>query len=87
MLTVVLCVKYLELRFSRATRLLGTVLFIVQTVSERTALAGSRMANVPPVVHSSLSAADPLHWDRHLCPGSGFKPRYVVSNILLTFLH
>lgn len=87
MLTVVLCVKYLELRFNRATRLLGTVLFIVQTVSERTALAGSRMANVPPVVHLSLSAADPLHRDRHLCPGFGFKPRYVVSIILLTFLH
>lgn len=32
-LNVPLCVKYLELRFSRATRLLGTVLFIVQTVS------------------------------------------------------
>lgn len=27
--------KYLELRFSRATRLLGTVLFIVQTVSKK----------------------------------------------------
>lgn len=26
--------KYLELRFNRATRLLGTVLFIVQTVSK-----------------------------------------------------
>lgn len=27
--------KYLELRFNRATRLLGTVLFIVQTVSKK----------------------------------------------------
>lgn len=35
LLSVLFCLKYLELRFSRATRLLGTVLFIVQTVSKK----------------------------------------------------
>lgn len=72
-------VKYLELRFSRATRLLGTVLFIVQTVSKKTEMAAGLVCDVLLKVHYPLSDTDPLHWDRHLCSSSGFKPGYVVS--------
>lgn len=81
--------KYLELRFNRTTRLLGTLFFIAQTVSKKpvnTIMAGvKRLWLKPQIWHMSpidagiisFSVTDPLHWNRHLCPGTGFKPRYV----------
>lgn len=58
--------KYLELRFNRATRLLGTVLFIVQTVSQSTNNDGTltvngKTANLTPEGHFLLFLSQILY--------------------------
>lgn len=77
------CVQYLELRFNRMTRLMGTGLFIVQTVSETQIHTychyggwGCGRGSTNAQVLTSV-VKDPLHRHRHLRSSPGFKPRWV----------
>lgn len=78
------CVQYLELRFNRMTRLMGTGLFIVQTVSEtqihtRTVITVAEVCGRGSTNAQVLTSVvkDPLHRHRHLRSSPGFEPRWV----------
>lgn len=78
--------QYLELRFNRTIRLLGTVLFIIQTVGETLCCGARLQSNKGPVeAIAACLCADPVHRDRHLRPSAGLESGYV--NLFLVFIH